>query len=292
MLPTVLNRVGGGVTLSKVCFFLLEAGGLMLALVACIPQASRMQPVVAAAAYETETATPSLTPFQPRGLTQTPFQPVAPTQTPTPTPLPTPTPFPSTYTRFGIAFTDTSQTIQVVLSPLQGPVNEGRPIRVPIRPGWPCEWADHRSCISLHYQGQVVLATIHSGVAGEGEALRNALEGTWLNAAALSLPRIQENLDSLQGADVDLEQGDSSSGTAHVLAAVRLPADQAADYFSLPVNEGLELAAQRSPEMAAALASEKPILIIETCGWSHPSEPLVPGTSPTSASVYLVVIGE
>ncbi|MBE0697629.1 MAG: hypothetical protein IH586_11970, partial [Anaerolineaceae bacterium] len=144
----------------------------------------------------------------------------------------------------------------------------------------------------LHYQGRVVLATIHSGVAGDGQPLRHALEGTWLNAAALPLQQVQENLVALQGAGVSIEQSGKKVEGMHVLAAVRVPATQVQDYFSLPVNEGLDLAAQSSGEMADALASGKPLLVIETCGWHHPQEPYAPGTSATSASVYLVVIGD
>lgn len=232
------------------------------------------------------------TPFQPVSMTQTPFRPVAATPTTTPTPLPTLTPLPSTYERFGIDFADSAQAIKTGLFPAGTAINGGQPIQFSFRPGWPCEWINRRGCTSLHYEGRVVLATIHSGVAGDGQPLRHALEGTWLNAAALSLRQVQENLAALQGAEVSIEQAGKNTTGMHVLAAVRLPATQVEEYFSLPVNEGLEFAAQSSSEMANALASGKPLLVIETCGWHHPEEPFAPGTSGTSASVYLVVIGD
>jgi hypothetical protein len=231
------------------------------------------------------------TPFQPVPLTQTPFRPFAPTPTTTPTPLPTPIPIPSTYKRFGIDFSDTAQAIKVIFSPSQT-LNNGHTIRISFRPGWPCEWINHRGCTSLHYQGRVVLVTIHSGVAGDGQPLRSALEGTWLDSAALPLSQVRENLAALQSAAVSFSQSGKNTAGMHVLAAARVPAAQVQEYFSLPVNDGLELAAQSSAEMAAALASDKPLLVIETCGWHHPEEPYAAGTTATSASVYLVVIGD
>lgn len=238
----------------------------------------------------------SPTPFQPGGRTLTPFQPVAPTPTATPIASPTPLPdsnaLPSSTTRFGIDFSDTNQTIQTILSPSQATLNAGKDIRMAFRPGWPCEWINNRACTSLHYQGRVVLVTIHSGVGGDGQALRHALEGTWLNAAALSMQQVLTNLAALEEAPVLIKQSDVSAEDLRVLAAVRVPAVQLEEYFSLPVDAALDFAAQSSAEMTQALASGQPVLVIETCGWHHPEEPYAPGVTGTSASVYLVVIGE
>ncbi len=246
-----------------------------------------MRPADHIAAAFLQTATP----FQPGILTQTPFRPVAATPTATPTLPPAPTPLPSTYERFGIDFSDTSQTIKTSFTSSNAAFHSGKPVQIAFRPGWPCEWANHRSCTSLHYQGQVVLVTTHSGVAGEGQPLRHALEGSWLNAAAFPMQQIRENLASLQNADVRIEQGSTSAEGIRVIAAVRVPAEQVNEYFSLPVNDALNLAAQFSTEAAEALSSNQPLLVIETCGWRHPEESIAPGTSSTSASVYLVIIG-
>lgn len=232
------------------------------------------------------------TPFQPQAATQTPFRPVGPTATSTPTPLPTPTPFPSTYVRFGIDFNDTNRTIKTELIPASDSFNGGRPVRINFRPGWPCEWINHRGCTSLHYQGQVVLATIHSGVGGDGQHLRHSLEGTWLNSAALSIHQIQANLALLWNSSAIIVQGETTAEGLRVKAAVRVPASLVGEYFALPVDDALNLAAQSSPELADALTSTSPLLVIETCGWRLASEGYPPGTSDTSASVYLIAIGE
>jgi len=240
--------------------------------------------------------TVSPTPFQPGASTSTPFQPVTATPTATmtasPTPLPMPGLEPLTYMRFGIDFSDTSQTTRILLSPSQADFNAGKPIRVSFRPGWPCEWINRRACTSLHYHGQVVLVTVHSGVAGDGQALRHALEGTWLNAASFPLKQVRANLAALQDGQVSIDQPGATAQGLRTLAAVRLPAAQVEAYFSLPVDDALDLAAQSSTEMALALASGAPLVVIETCGWRHPEEPWAPGVTDTSAAIYLITIGE
>jgi hypothetical protein len=232
------------------------------------------------------------TPFQPWMSTRPPFLPVGATPTPSPTPPPSPTAFPFSYQRFGIDFNNTRQTIKIDLSPPDATVNNGRVIKIAYRPGWPCEWTNHRGCTSLIYRGQVVLVTLHSGVGGEGQPLRGALEGTWLDSAAFKLARVRANLTALRNADVKISQENATAQGIRVLAAARIPAGQVAEYFNLPVDEAINLAAQSSGEMTDALASQKPLLVIETCGWRQPEEPYAPGISSTSASVYLVVIGE
>lgn len=235
------------------------------------------------------------TPFQPFAATQTPFRPIGPTATNTSTPYPTQTPTPPpppTYIRFGINFQDTSQKIKTELLSSSKDFNGGRSIRINFQPGWPCEWINHRGCTSLHYQGQVVLVTIHSGIGGDGQNLRHVLEGTWLNAAALSISQIQDNLGRLRDSSVVIRQGGITAEEMRVRAAVRVPASQVVDYFSLPIDDALNLVAQDNPDLADALASKTPLLIIETCGWRLASEGYPPGVTDTSASVYLIAIGD
>ncbi len=244
-------------------------------------------------------ATRTPTPFQPAANTPTaPAWPSAtrpPTRPPSPVPSATFTPPPPTPTRDpfrwgSIDLPDESQTLRLVIEPGES-LNHGRSIMLNFRPGYPCQYSDHRACLSLHEAGRVVLATVHSGVGGEGQALRSALEGTGFNQASFSLAEIQRNLENLPGAAVTLTQGKRSSDL-RVLAAARIPPARLADYFSQPVDQSLSAAAQDYPDLAAALASQQPLLIIETCGWKHPQEPWLPGVTSTTGSVYLLVIGE
>lgn len=272
------------------------AGGLLLLLLAWLVAAAVAAGQSSRPAQVAALPGASPTPARPGGSTPTPFQPAAVTPTATatasPTPPPTAEPPPLDYTRFGVDFSDTAQAISAVLSPSQDQFNAGRSLRISFRPGWPCAWINHRACTSLHYNGQVVLVTIHSGVAGDGQALRHALEGTWLNAAALPMQEIRANLAALQDGDVSIEQSGVTAQGLRALAAVRLPASDVEQYFSLSVDDALDFAAQSSAEMAQALASGEPLVIIETCGWRHPDEPWAPGITGTSASVYLITIGE
>jgi hypothetical protein len=232
--------------------------------------------------------------------TPTPFQPSAPTATTarTPTPENSPTPAPPAlqngYWFYGFDLSDTSQTVRLSIMQRNASLNFGHALELAFRPGWPCEFGDQRACLSLHGGGRWLLATVHSGIGGEAEALRRALEGTGLNQAAFSLETVQSLLDSLPGTPVYLWQGGDRAGeraSLQVLAAVRIPAGKVEAYYRLPVDAALARAAEDNPSLAQALSSGQPLLIIETCGWRHPQDPRVPGLPDTSASVYLVVIG-
>ena len=232
------------------------------------------------------------TPFQPSAPTGTPFLPLVSTQSAEEVEL-------LPYVFHGQDFSVDGRDIQVTF--------EGG-LAVTIRPGWPCEFTDHRACISLHQDGRLILATVHSGVGGEADALRHALEGTGWNRAGLPLEAVRANLLALQGADLRIAtQGAQGEGNGTgdqsapgdlagrsdltVLAAVRVPAGMVNEYYRLPVDDALARLAKNSPELAAALRSGRKLLAIETCGWRHPEEAWAPGVTDTSASVYLIVIG-
>ena len=55
----------------------------------------------------------------------------------------------------------------------------------------------------------MILATVHSGIGGEGQALRSALEGTGINRAAFPLDVVQRKLEALRGAQVALNGADA-----------------------------------------------------------------------------------
>lgn len=240
------------------------------------------------------------------GATSTPFQPVEPTITPTPqptsTPLPTPLPTlaPTTtpagvqqpYHWRGLELDDGAAAIHVTIHP-PAQVNGGSQISLSFRTGWPCEYIDHRACLSAHFSGNAVLTTVHSGMGGEGEALRRAMESTGFNRAWFSLAQIQSNVDALRGATVTVEQDGARAEDLRVLAAVRVPASRMAEYFSLPFDSAARMAAGFNQPLADLLEnpSGRPWLVIETCGWRHPEEAWAPGVTDTSGAVYLVVIG-
>lgn len=233
------------------------------------------------------------TPFQPRAATGTPFLPVGSTLTPLPTALPATSPAAMAASPFlwhSLDLGDDRLSIQLVIQP-PGQVNHGRPVTVDIHPGSSCEYRDHHACVIAAQDGSFILATVHSGVGGEGQALRGALEGTGINRAGFSLERIQANLEAVQGAPVSLRAGDQQVDGVQVLAAVRVPPEKIEAYFAVPVDEALAELADASPALRGALESGQPLLIIETCGWRHPAERWAPSVSDTTGSVYLLVIG-
>ena len=196
----------------------------------------------------------------------------------------------------GLDFRDGKAMVRVTFFPSSALVNLGRPVAVGIQPGWPCAFDDHRACVNLlpgdDTHAPVLFTTVHSGVGGEGDAIRNALEGTGLDRAGFALERIERALGELQGSPVKATQGDHSVEGLQVLAAARIPPAQLEAYFNGSARDGLDLAAEASPALTAALRGERPILIIETCGWRHPEEVWAPTVTDTTGSIYLLVIGQ
>ena len=141
----------------------------------------------------------------------------------------------------------------------------------------------------------VVFLTVHSGVGGEAETFRRAVEGRRIhslgaNRAAYSLKRIQNNLANLTGAQVTVSQGERVLQGLSLVGTARLGPAWLAQYYRLPAGEALELTASLDPAFTARIAPEQPMLIFETCGWKLPSEPGSQGVADTSGSVYLGVI--
>jgi hypothetical protein len=193
----------------------------------------------------------------------------------------------------GIDFAPGSPRITLRIDPPGKKVNQGQEITITFLPGSRCYFGDGQACVNSYRaeNGQpVIYLTVHSGVGGQGQAYRHALEGTGLNRAAYSLDQVQKNLGFLQGARVTIQQGETTHKGLVLAGAARVPGAGVLDYFSLPVEHGLSAAAAYQPDLEAFARPEQPLLVFETCGWRMPEEAWSPGTSTTSASVYLGVI--
>jgi hypothetical protein len=73
-----------------------------------------------------------------------------------------------------------------------------------------CEFGDHPGMhqpLSYRQNGEVIWISVHSGVGGEGQEFRHALEGTGINSAGLGLEQVQQNLDEMEQASITLQQG-------------------------------------------------------------------------------------
>jgi hypothetical protein len=169
-------------------------------------------------------------------------------------------------------------------------VNHGRTIKIAVRLGESCEYGTRQACVSRHLDGRATLLTVHSGLGGEGEAFRSAVEGTGLDLAFYPVGKIQAHLSALEKAPVHLRAGDVARDDLVLAATVRIPPQDLAAYFSSTFDDALYKAADRSQSLRAVLESEKQLLIFEICGWQLPGEPAAPEVTPTTASIYLGVV--
>lgn len=246
---------------------------------------------VLAAAINVQPA-PTIQPPPLNESTSTPFRPLPPTATrlPTATPTPTPSPLPPQPI---LPLTLVEHPLKIVLR--IGPVpslNDDQPIRIAFLPGAECPFGNQRACLSLHRNGTLSLLTIHSGIGGQGEAFRRAVEGSGLDSAGYSLSRIQSNLERLQNVPVSLSLGDNPSKNLTLLGVARIPPGEVETYFSLPVDEALELVTRYNPALQPALDSGEPLLAFEICGWLVEGEGWSPRVSSTTGSIYFGLLRE
>jgi hypothetical protein len=192
-----------------------------------------------------------------------------------------------------INFQDPFQRIRIRITPPDRRVNRGKPILISFYPAQTCLFGDQRGCVTEYQNSsgiQNVLVSVHSGVGGEGQAFRHALEGTTYTGAKLSLKQIRANLAHLAGAAVTIEQGDRLVSGLTLLVVQRIPPAGAGAYFDAPIQSALAQGAGFNPALNNYLDTGRPLLIFETCGWQVPGEALKKGANSTSASVYFGVI--
>jgi hypothetical protein len=194
---------------------------------------------------------------------------------------------------FGIDFEDQQDWIRIKLYPKNRRVNNGEPIILKFVPGDHCTYSDHRACVAAFQSSEgtpIIWLTIHSGVGGEGQSFRDAVEGTGIDRAAYSLQKITANLQALSGSQVVISQGMTSTRNLYLQATARIPGSMLQGYFSTSLEDTLDFATQIAPELQPANQSTLPLIVFETCGWRVPGQPWFPGTTDTSASVYISVI--
>lgn len=228
------------------------------------------------------------TPFQPAAATATPFLPFHPTLTPA-----VARPVELNYQFHGIDFAPGAEEITLRFWPASDTLNGGHPIKVRFLPGETCVFGDHFGCVN-HFRStadsEVIWISVHSGVGGEGQELRNSLEGTGINSAGFSLDKTMGNLGELKLAHVTLQQGQMTLDLSTVVAAARIPAGQVAEYLNLPYDQALASAFEYDPDSMEQIQSPKTTLVIETCGWRMPGEAGNWLVADTTASIYLAVI--
>jgi len=237
------------------------------------------------------TPTATRTPFLPLSITPTPSQPLHPT--PAEPAESSPDSTAPTLNFYGIDLNDHSQRVRIQIFPPNKKVNGGKPIVISFIPGEKCNFGDGRACVSGYLSeslSEVDFLTVHSGVGGEGQAFRHAVEGTGEDQAGFALKQVLANLRQLSGAEVVITQGGQAYTGFTLAAAARVPAPRLKAYFKSPIQSALAAAAEVEPDLAPFLSAAQPLLVFETCGWKMPGEPWAPGVTGTSASVYLGII--
>lgn len=199
----------------------------------------------------------------------------------------------SSATFYGIDFNDTTQRIRIKIFPPNERVNQGKPIVIAFTPGQTCEYGDRQACINRYVAdegGEVIYVTAHSGINGEAEAFRRAVEGMGFDQASSSLRKVHARLQDLQGAQVEIVQGETVVSGLVLAVASRVPPTEMLKYLDLGLPEALDLASANDPLLASSLRPDQPQIVFETCGWKMPGEPWLPGITSTNASIYLGLI--
>lgn len=229
--------------------------------------------------------------------TPTPFQPLAYTPTPEDPPSqvsPTAdTPSQAEDIFAAIDFNNPWERIRIKVYPPDRRVNKGKPIVIAFRPGNTCDYRDHTACVNsftAEAGGRITYLTIHSGVGAEAEPFRQAVEGMGFDQAVYSLRQVQEHLRALEGAKVEIVQGETTLRGLTLAGAGRIPPTRLMDYLNSALPDALEMAALINPSLSGSLNPSQPLVIFETCGWKMPGEPWLPGITSTNASLYLGVI--
>jgi hypothetical protein len=273
--PWYLTPEAGIFWLGGIGLLLVAAG---LAGIIQIVQAATTPPIEPAAVVSVWSA-PTLTP--------TPFQPQEPTRTALPTRTATPKPTSPPARHFAAQLLEESGSQASLEIDPPAAVNQGKSIQVNFLPGSECTFGSGTACLSRHQRGDLLLLTIHSGLGGQAESFRRAVEGIGIDSALYSLARIHANLDALQGAPARLTVGSYMLDNLELVGVARIPPERLQEYFDLPGDAALDLAGEYNPAVKAALASGEELLAFEVCGWSVPGEPWAPGTSATTASIYI-----
>jgi len=200
--------------------------------------------------------------------------------------------FQPSYTYFGIDFSNQSARVSLHISPPDKKINRGKTIKLSFLPGNTCYFGDQKACVSAHNNGlnNTVFLTIHSGVGGEGQEFRHALEGTGLNRAGYSLNKVQKNMAALADAQVAIVQNGKPTSGFTLVGVTRVPPQHVQQYLDLPVQEALIFAAQLDASLMTAIDPTRPMLVFETCGWKMSEEGWYPGISATTGSIYVGVI--
>jgi hypothetical protein len=181
--------------------------------------------------------------------------------------------------------------ITIVVDPKKSQNSFENPIKIKFLPGDHCIFGDGHGCVSQFTSpggSKIIFVSVHSGMGGEADALRDLFEGTGINRALYKKNEVQHNLKTLKGSEIRVKQGDQKITGLALQGVARISPEYYLTYTALPAQEALDFAIRRlslDPELF-----KQDLLIIETCGWRLPDELEVEGLKDTSSSVYLAFV--
>ncbi len=224
--------------------------------------------------------------------TATPFQPALPAEMAAVPAEEPPAPDLASEHFFEVDFGNSTDWVQIQITAVDESIGRDGSIQISFIPGPTCNFGDSHACVNIHPNaGQnLIFLTIHSGVGGEGQAFRHAIEGTGINRAGYSLERVNENLQGLTGAAVAIQQGGQKSEGYSLAGVSRIHPSHVQDYLNMPVEQAYQYALQLDPALADSIDPQRPVLVFETCGWRMPGESWYPGITATTGSIYVAVI--
>jgi hypothetical protein len=233
----------------------------------------------------------------------TPFQPLDPTAVYEPTQVvlepdvvsqpETVTPaHPASFSDYGVNFSNYKVWMSIQIDPPNKDVNRGKPVDISFIPGDTCYFGEHRVCVNEYFDGlrTITLLTIHSGVGGEAQEFRHAIEGTGINRAGFSVEKVHEKIDSLSEAQVVIHQDGDQVGGFTLVGIVRIPPEHIQAYLNASITDSIALAIKLDPDLEEKIDPNSPLVAFETCGWKMIGEPWLPGITSTTGSIYVGII--
>jgi hypothetical protein len=185
-------------------------------------------------------------------------------------------------------FENGAAPITIVVDPKKSQNKDEDLVKIKFLPGDHCIFGDGHACVSeftFPEGNKIIFVSVHSGMGGEADALRDLFEGTGINQALYNKDEVLHNLKTLKGSEIRVKQGDQKITGLSLQAVARISPEDFSTYTKLPAQEALDFAVQYlsiDPELF-----KKDLLIIETCGWRLPDAPEIEGLKDTSSSVYL-----
>jgi len=190
-----------------------------------------------------------------------------------------------------IDFEDGAAPITIAIDPQKTQNKDEDFVKIKFMPGDHCIFGDGYACVTEFTSpvgNEIIFVSVHSGMGGEADALRDLFEGTGINQGLYDKDEVLHNLKTLKGSEIRIKQGDQKITGLALQFVTRISPEDFSTYTKLPAQEALDFAIRRLSLDPALFKQD--LLIIETCGWRLPGEAGGDGLKDTSSSVYLAFI--